>query len=170
MSLLTEGEINNALGATLTKLDQRNQGPGDTMCQWARESASSGITMVSFRFLDGTAIRAVDREVLAGTGTPAPRSVAQYFNHLVKFHRDTATLSPEAIPGIGERAMLLLYAPSSHVIVQRTDGVGHVVGLNVTRNQMMALGRVPSLRRLAASAARIKGYAQVELRLELARQ
>ena len=64
----------------------------------------------------------------------------QYFDYLVKIWSSRSTVEP--VPAIGERAAVTSDAPQSfNLIVQRPDGVGILLGTNMTRAQILSLAR-----------------------------
>lgn len=138
--LLTDAEVHKAMGRALPWSEPGER--SDPTCAWLEDARPSGvITALDFSFKDQEGVKTLPRYAAESWGTPWPPTIPQYFDHLVKVHTTAMEATSEVVPGIGQRAALIVKGGSSMLIVQRGDGVGDLLALNVTKAEMLALGR-----------------------------
>lgn len=131
MSLLTADEIAKAIGEPFKDLGSETGRSGATSCDWAARLGTPGAKAVSFSFYDNVALKA----------SPAYASPDAYFESIVSSAESKAKAKRETLAGIGAKAVSVPTAPQLLVVVQRADGVGRLVGNNLTKAQMTALAR-----------------------------
>lgn len=129
MSLLTADEIAKAVGEPFKDLGSETGRSGATSCDWAARLGTPAAKTVSFTFYDNVALKV----------SPAYASPDAYFESIVSSVEGKSPTKRESIPGVGVKAALVATGPQLLVAVQRADGVGRVVGNNLTKAQATAL-------------------------------
>lgn len=91
-------------------------------------------------FADADAIRstAAATHCCPNTSTPA---INQFFDYSVRLEQDLGSDLPVPLTSLGQRATLFFDDAFLKLIVQGPDGVAQLVGVHVTREQLLALAR-----------------------------
>lgn len=132
MSLLTADEIAKAVGEPFKDMGSETRRSGATGCDWAAGLGKPGAKSISLTFYDNVALKA----------SPAYASPDAYFESIAETaEKSKGAAKREAIPGVGLKAVLVSTPPQLLLVVQRADGVGRLVGNNLTKAQMTALAR-----------------------------
>ena len=140
MTLLTDAEVNKALGAIPAK-EKKTLDPGNTSCSWARQSPLTGITTLSMGFVGLAGIKGFDKYTVESWGETWPATLPRFYDRSLKVQTDIAQTRGEALPGIGQRATLFAGGAMTTIVIQRPDGIATIVGVNVSRKEALALAQ-----------------------------
>jgi hypothetical protein len=138
MSLLSDAAVESTMGRRGASADKSELDPGASRCTWTWAETETTVT-VSYSDAGAIAASAALTKCCPAASKPA---VAQFFDHAIRMAVDLGAEPPAALTGLGERAALFFEEGFLKLLVQRTDGVAQIVGGNVTREQLLALGRL----------------------------
>ncbi len=94
-------------------------------------AGTPGFKTLAVSFFDAVALKA----------SPGYASADEYFESVVSSVESRAPSKRELLPGVGLKAAFVATPPQMLVAVQRKDGVARLVGINLTKAQMIALAR-----------------------------
>lgn len=137
MSLLSDEEVLAAVGRRGARIEKKEGEPGNSHCVWTWDDTESTLTV---SFADAASITAMAGQTKCCPNPSTPH-VAQFFDHAIRMALDLGAEPPAALSGYGQRAALFFEEGFLKLVVQRPDGVGQLVGVNVTREQLLAAGR-----------------------------
>lgn len=129
-TLLTAAELTKAAGGAMESLGLDERGPGATECGWMARG-TGGFRSVSVQFHDLKAIAARESE-----STPDA-----FFEWLVAGDEMVGSSKREAVPNAGQKAAFVQVDAQMTISIQRPDGVARIVTNNLTKAQVIAVGR-----------------------------
>lgn len=130
---LTSDEVSAALGVEVDTSEPVEYSPGFTVCSWTK-NRPEGQLGANFSFFTPQAIR---------EGMISAESIPEYFDLQVSSHRDTTSVEPEKLDGVGKRAVLFAEDGLWIVMIELEEGFGHLALSpgDVTREQVLAVAR-----------------------------
>ena len=150
-SLLTDSEVVAAMGRPATSFHAEQSDPGNSRCRWTWDDTG---TMLTVSVSDAGAIAAnaavTPESESVSPATPnaavtkcCPRSsapmVPQFFDHAVRVEVELGTELPATLTEFQQRAVIFFDTSYLKIIVQLPDGLGQLVGVKVSREQIVAL-------------------------------
>lgn len=142
MSLLDDRTVESAVGRAGSAAEKNELEPGSSRCAWTWADAETTVTV---SYSDGGAI-AASAALTKCCPDLSKGAVAQFFDHAVRMAVDLGAEPPAALTGVGQRAALFFEEGFLKLIVQRPDGVAQIVGGNITREQLLAIGKLLAAR------------------------
>jgi hypothetical protein len=134
-SLLTDSEVVAAMGRPATSFDAEQSDPGSSRCRWTWDETG---TMLTVSVSDAGAI-AANAAVTKCCPRPSAPMVPQFFDHAVRVEVELGTELPATLTDFQQRAVIFFDTSYLKVIVQLPDGVGQLLGVKVSREQIVAL-------------------------------
>lgn len=138
--LLTDAEVQAAVGRPGGALESIEHAPGDTRCTWTwtdpDASLAVSVSDAAAITANAPATRCCDR-----TGVPV---VAQFYDHAIRTAVDLGADPPAPLTGMAERAALFFEEGFLKLLVQRANAVAQIVSGGLTREQLLAVGRALS--------------------------
>jgi hypothetical protein len=131
MTLLPVEALAKILGETYKDMGSEEAQGGASDCNWAVNLGTPRFKTLSFSFFDAVALKA----------SPGYASADEYFERVVGSVESRAPAKREMLPGVGLKAAFVATPPQMLVAVQRKDGVARLVGIKLTKAQMIALAR-----------------------------
>lgn len=142
MSLLTDAVVESTIGRRGAHSDKSETEPGTSRCTWAWADTDTTVT-VSYSDTGAIAATAAITKCCPDGSKPA---VAQFFDYAIRMAVDLGSEPPASLTGVGQRAALFFEEGFLKLLVQRPDGVAQVVGGNITREQLLAIGKAVAAR------------------------
>jgi hypothetical protein len=142
MSLLANATVESAVGRAGAVSDASESEPGNSRCTWTWPDTETTVT-VSYSDADAIARSAALTKCCPDGSKPA---VAQFFDYAIRMAVDLGSEPPASLSGMGQRAALFFEEGFLKLLVERQDGVAQVVGGNITREQLLAIGRAVAAR------------------------
>jgi hypothetical protein len=142
MSLLANATVESAVGRRGAVSDASESEPGNSRCTWTWPDTETTVT-VSYSDADAIARSAALTKCCPDASKPA---VAQFFDYAIRMAVDLGSEPPASLSGMGQRAALFFEEGFLKLLVERPDGVAQVVGGNITREQLLAIGRAVAAR------------------------
>jgi hypothetical protein len=132
-ALLTAAEVKAALGTELERADPVEYSPGFTLCSWTKDRPEGGLGM-HLSFFEMKAIR---------EGMISAESIPEYFDLQVSSKKEVSGVEPEALEGVGKRAVLFSEENLWIVMIELEKGFVHLAISpgDVTRAQVEAMAR-----------------------------
>jgi hypothetical protein len=130
-------EVSTVVGRPAPPVQVQETATGSTQCRW--EWSDTG-TIATASFADESAIRARATATKCCPNSNA-QVVAQFFDYSLRVEQELGSDLPVPLTGVGQRAALFFDDVFLKLIVQRPDGVAQLVGANLPREQLLALGR-----------------------------
>ncbi len=130
---LTASEVETVLGVKLETIDPVEYSPGFTVCSWAKDRPE-GQLGVNLSFFELKAIR---------EGMISADSIPEYFDLQVSSKQDSSGTGPQALDGIGKRAVLFSEEGLWIVMIELEEGFVHLAisPSDVTRAQVVAVAK-----------------------------
>lgn len=140
-TLLADTAVAAAVGRAGGVAEKAEIAPGDTRCTWTWPDGASVAVSVS----DAAAVsaRAADTKCCPNASAPV---LAQFFDYAVRAAVDLGAEPPAPLTGMGVRAALFFEEGFLKLLVQRSDSVAQIVGAEITREQLLAIGRALAAR------------------------
>ncbi len=136
-TLLADAAVERAAERTGGAAERLAIAPGDSRCTWTWPDGATVTVSVS----DSEAIAARAAETKCCPNASAS-VLPQFFDYAVRSAVDLGAEPPAALSGFGVRAALFFEEGFLKLLVQRGDSVVQIVAANVTREQLLAIGRL----------------------------
>jgi hypothetical protein len=130
-TLLTAAEVQQAVGTAMEDMGAEERTAGESSCPWMARGGPGGFKTVSVQFYTTAAIDAMEAYATADA----------FFASLVEGAEGVASGKHEVVDGMGQKAAFVPTDPQMLLVVQRPDGVARIVTNNVTKDQILAVGR-----------------------------
>ena len=125
MTLLTDAEVRKVVSGT-PKIDKEIRRIGRTGCHWVWDGPT-GMTFVRLYFIDHEGLK------------DAQMSLAGNFEATLKTLEKSSGKRAEPLSGLGQRAVALRDDLLHDIVVQRSDGVAHLMSMNLSTDQVLTL-------------------------------
>lgn len=131
-ALLTADKIAKAAGEPFKDRGSEITSSGASECEWAARGGTPAARALSMTFYGNVALKK----------SPAYANADEYFEASIVPLETKWKAKRENLPGVGLRAAFLQTGPKAElVVVKRADGVARLIGVNMSKEHMMALAR-----------------------------